>query len=213
MRIVFFDTETTGLLDKNPHAEIIEYAGATWDNGEVSGEFHKLVWPRHGCPDEAAKINGFDAARWSAEGAIAFNAGHARELAQRLDGMMIGGSNPAFDKAMMRAECSRQKLIAPDLSYKHLDLGAFGLLLQLEGEIENARLETLAEYFGIPHEKHTAMGDVRAAIGVWEACHDRFLYRPRIARAGLLEIADQALKDGDTQLEEYARNSAEGIEG
>ncbi len=213
MRIVFFDTETTGLIDKDPNAEIVEYAGATWDDGKVSGEFHRYVMPKNGCPEAAAKINGFSPELWAARSAREFCGADCVNLSQRLDGMMLGGSNPAFDKAMMRAESARLGLKPPDALYKHLDLGAFGLLLQLQGEIENAKLETMAEYFGIPHEKHTAMGDVKASIGVWEACEVRFLREPRIMRAALIEIADQAGKDGDTELQEYAANAAEGIEG
>lgn len=213
MRIVFFDTETTGLIDKNPKAEIVEYAGATWDDGDVSGEFHRYVIPVFGCPAEAAAINGYDEAKWRGAGAETFKVPHATELRQRLDGMMIGGSNPDFDKKMIRASCERLGQPVPDWSYKHLDLGAYGLLLQLAGEIVNAKLETLAAYFGIPHEAHTAMGDVKASIGVWEAIHDRFLRDPRIMKAALLEIADQAATDEDTDLEEYARNASEGIEG
>jgi DNA polymerase III epsilon subunit-like protein len=213
MRVVFFDTESTGLIDKNPDAEIVEYAGATWDDGEVTGEFHRFVLPKNGCPDEAAKINGFDEAKWRAACARQFCGDDVVNLSQRLDGMMLGGSNPDFDKKMIRAECARLKLAPPDWSYKHLDLGTFGLLLQLEGAIANAKLETLADYFGIPHEKHTAMGDVKASIKVWEACHERFLRQPRIMKQALVEIADQAASDGDTELEEYARNASEGIEG
>jgi DNA polymerase III epsilon subunit-like protein len=212
MRVVFFDTETTGLIDKNPEAEIVEYAGATWDDGNVTGEFHRYVLPKNGCPEGAAKVNGYDEALWKSRSARPFVAADRLNLAQRLDGMMLGGSNPGFDKAMIRAECARLELPPPDWSYKHLDLGAFGLLLQLEGEVANAKLETLAAYFGLPHEAHTAMGDVKASIGVWEACFARFMAHPRVMRAGLLEIAEQAKTDGDAELEEYARNASEGIE-
>lgn len=213
MRIVFFDTETTGLIDKNPDAEIVEYAGATWDDGNVTGKFHRRILPHFGCPPEAAKINGYDFAAWKASGAEVMRVADLADLRARLDGMMLGGSNPGFDKAMVRAACARLSQPAPDWSYKHLDLGAFGLLLQLEGVVENAKLETLAAYFGIPHEAHTAMGDVMASIGVWEACFERFMRTPNVMRSALVEIADQAASDDDTELEEYARNASEGIEG
>lgn len=213
MRIHFFDTESSGLIDKNPEAEVIEYAGAIWEDGEVTGRIHAYVVPQLPVHPKAAEVNGYTEELWRKRGACIWNLNNSRELGAWFEGAMIGGSNPDFDKKLIVRESKRAGVKVPAWHYKHLDLGSFGLLLQLEGEIENARLETLAAYFGIPHEAHTAMGDVEAAIKVWEACHDHFMFRPRIARQALINIAEQATEDGDTELAEYASNASEGIEG
>jgi DNA polymerase-3 subunit epsilon len=213
MRILFFDTETTGLIHKNPDAEIISYGGVTWDDGELSGKFQVYVLPKHGCPEEVAKVNGYNETMWRQHGAVPWSADNSRELKQRLDGMFMGGSHPACEQDRVRAECRRAGAPVPDWNYKALDVGGLALPLQMAGEVPNCKLVTLAEYFGVPHDAHTALGDAIAAAHVWEALCDRFHFDPQVMRAALLEIADQAATDGDTDLEEFARNASEGIEG
>lgn len=199
MIIHFIDTETTG-LDPLLGAEIIEIACATWNDGDVSEEWHKLILPARGCPEEAAKINGYSEADWRANGAQPFSIQDAKYLIDRFEGHYIGGSNPDFDKRMIEASCHRCGQPKPKWSHSSLNTASLAWPLWAEGKVEQTGLVALAAFFGIEHAAHTAMGDVLATIAVWEALFDLYIYKPRVMREALIEIAgddqtDAALRD------------------
>jgi DNA polymerase-3 subunit epsilon len=207
MKIHFIDTETTG-LDPMSGAEIVEIAIALWEDGNVTELLHKGYLPKNGCPEEAAKINGYNEAEWLAAGAQTFQIADAKELAELLAGAYIGGSNPDFDRRMIEAETFRTG--QPKLTWRHRTLNTASLAWPLWalGEVEATGLETLAKHFKIEHEAHTAMGDVHATIKVWEALFDRYVHRPRVLEAALKEIESD--EQTDAELRGFARLVIEG---
>lgn len=218
MKLVFLDTETTGLPEDfatdEIGPEITEYAIADWEDGVTSNVVHKYVYP--GNPREVTpggfKLS-FEPALWRERRAIRWNASDDRCMHERLgNGMLLAGSNPAFDMARIADECLRNGATVPGWSHRKLDLNSLGYPLWAEGKIAKTSLVALAEFFGITHEAHTSLGDMLASIKVWEALYDLYCFRPRVMREALIEIADQAEKDGDGQLHEYASNASEGIE-
>lgn len=218
MKLVFLDTETTGLPEDFAAGElgpeITEYAIADWEDGVTSNVVHKYVYP--GNPREVTpggfKLS-FEPGLWDSRRAIRWNASDCRMMQERLgNGALLAGSNPAFDMARIAEECQRSSRPVPDWSHRKLDLNSLGYPLWAEGKIEKTSLVVLASYFGIEHDAHTSLGDMLASIKVWEALYDLYCFRPRVMREALVEIADQAATDADTQLEEYARNASEGIE-
>jgi DNA polymerase III epsilon subunit-like protein len=195
--IHFTDTETTGLDPVEQGAEIVELAVATWDSerdGLVTEVYHKGFLAVRGCPPEAAKINGYNEAEWLAAGAKHFTAADAAELCKLFEGALIGGSNPDFDKRMIQAECHRAGKLKPRWSHRSLNTASLGFPLWVLGEVESAGLVPLAAYFGIEHDAHTAMGDVRASIAVWEAFIEMYWYRPKRMREALEFMAENDLR-------------------
>ncbi len=171
MKLVFLDTETTGLL-QHPGAELIEYAFAVWEDGKViRGIDSQRVLPSNGCTAEAAKINGYTQEAWLAEGAQLFGQADVDNICSYLtDGCLIAGSNPEFDRE-------------------------FYIALSISG-LMTVGQDYLAHYFGITNPgEHTAAGDVETSIKVWEALHDHFMCRPRKMQSALKAIAENYQED------------------
>jgi len=186
--IHFVDTETTGLLDKYPDSEIIELAIVKWQDGDTETVLHAYIQPKKPCPPEAAKINRYTPARWKAEGAETWDIACSKEVSAMLKGAFMGGSNPAFDQQMLKVECFRTGQPMPDWSHRKLDTSALGYILWVYDLVPRTGLVTLAEYFGIEHDAHTALGDCLASIKVWESFCELFMYRPRMMREALEAI-------------------------
>jgi DNA polymerase-3 subunit epsilon len=208
MKLYFFDTETTGLIDKNPDAEVTEIAIALWEDGAVKELYDRPFLPKHGCPEEVARINGYSEQLWKEAGAKPFSNEDASELQALLMGVYLAGSNPDFDKRMIAAECQRVGRQAPAWSHRSLNTASLAWPLWALGEVESTGLVSLTKHFGIEHQAHSAMGDVRAAIKVWEALFDLFVHRPKVYREALLAIAGD--EKTDPELREFAKISAEG---
>ena len=169
LAIHFVDTETTGL---DSTAEVIDIAIVRWCDGDSKVLLNEKVKPRNGCSPEAARVNGYSEARW--EGATPWDKECTLAVHELLKGAYIGGSNPAFDKRMIDLECARTHDSAPRWNHRELNTASLGFLLWVTGEVRGTGLGDLAAYFGVAHDAHTALGDCRAAIAVWEKMFDRF---------------------------------------
>lgn len=170
LAIHFIDTETTGLSD---YSEIIEIAIVRWCAGESEVLLNEKVKPKDGCSAEAARINGYNESLWS--DVPSWDSHCSSEIRQILDGAFIGGSNPGFDKKMITRECERTGFNSPRWSHRELNTASIGCLLWITGEVNSTGLGELARYYGVPHDAHTALGDCRAAISVWEKMFDQFV--------------------------------------
>lgn len=185
--LYFVDTETTGLIDTYPDAEITEIAVVTWCEGDKIVLLHERVRPRKPMPAESAQFNkSYDAKAWA--GADSWDAKASEYISEMLKGQYLCGSNPDFDKRMIAAECFRSGQPRPRWRHRGINTSSLGFPLFLIGEVEQTGLEHLAKYFGVPHEAHTALGDCYAAIGVWEAFFDLYIHRPKLMRDALTEL-------------------------
>lgn len=193
MKLIFLDTETTG-LEKDPGAEVISYAFAEWEDGKIiRGIDSQLVLPRHGCPESAAKINGYSEEKWLAAGAKPWSTEDTQNVCSYLTkGCIVAGSNPKFDVSFLRREFSRAEHMTywNEPSHRYLNTASLGFPLWAEGLIDGVGLDYLAAHFGIEYDAHTAEGDVGASIQVWEKFHDEYIYWPRTMRSALAAIAD-----------------------
>lgn len=200
MKLVFLDTETTGLL-KHPGAEVIEYAFAIWEDGKIiQGIDSARCIPKNGCPEEASRVNGYTREAWEASGAKPFGAEDIDNVCSYLtDGCLIAGSNPDFDRNMLEREFVRMGRSDrwPYISHRSLNLASIGFLLWAEGEVDGVGLDYLAHFFGIDTtgKEHTAAGDVETGIKVWDALHDHFMWQPRKMRSALKGIAENYGED------------------
>lgn len=187
--LYFTDTETTGLIDKNPEAEITEIAVVKWCEGDKEVLLHERVRPKKQFTNDMAraiKNKSYDEKLWAK--ADVWDAQASQVVAELLAGHYICGSNPDFYKRMITAECYRAGQPAPRWHHHGINTASLGFPLYLIGAVEQTGLEHLAKYFNVEHQAHTALGDCFAAIGVWEAFFELYIHRPRMMSEALYEM-------------------------
>jgi DNA polymerase III epsilon subunit-like protein len=210
-QLTFFDTEATDFDDTPERAakvEIIEYAAVRWTDGNAQPICHEYAMPRNGCTEQAAKVNGYTPELWAERAATKFAGQHADTLCSALDGQTLAGSNPDFDMRMVKRECERIARVAPNWSYRSVNTASAAIFLWLSGAVENTKLNTLGAFFGCNEQRHTALDDCYLAIAVFEGLHDLYVYRSKMVREGLIEIANDEKTDND--LRDYALALSEG---
>lgn len=187
--LTFVKTRTTGLLDVNVQSEMTEIAIVNWCDGESTVALHERIRPKRGMPPETAPFNkSYNEKEWSK--VDTFDVHAAAAISGELKGRYICGSNPDFDKRMIAAECFRVGQPAPSWRPWGIDTNGLGFPLYILGETPQTGLEHLMKYFGIERRVHTALGDCEAAIKVWEAFYELYLYRPRLMKTALEELAE-----------------------
>jgi DNA polymerase III epsilon subunit-like protein len=187
----FVDTETTGLIDDYPDAEITEIAVVTWEsnNGDRAELLHAPLRPKKKPPDDIAVHNkSWDPAINLNLDTGSWQIAHSKEISSMLESKLICGSNPDFDKRMIAAECFRTGQPRPKWGHRGVNTCSFGMLLWAIGETPGAGLGHLTTYFKIEHKAHTALGDCHAAIDVWEAFYDKWIMRPQMMKEALEEL-------------------------
>lgn len=215
MILTFLDTETTGLPDKEPFLsapdtgpEITEYAVADWNDGDVSNVVHKLIMPKHAPEPDAEGIvrtaagfpMSFRPDTWKGK-AVHWNKTDDHFMAARLPKAFLAGSNPEFDKARIKWEMARSGAAEPKWSHRVLNTASLGYLLWVQGKVEKTGLVYLAKFFGVEHDAHTSLGDVKAAIAVWEHMYEEFIGRPARWKEALAEIVKHS---PDASMSEFA---------
>lgn len=153
--IVVFDTETTGLAPSKDR--IIELAAIRYTDGKPVSRFHSYINPERPIPPDATKINGIT------DDMVA-------------DAPVIGAVLPAFDEFI-----GDSILIAHNLEFdlryiyysgscvfetkrKYIDtLEQSQKLLKKPRDVDNHKLSTLCDYYGITIAgQHSALADVYA---------------------------------------------------
>lgn len=217
-RLVFADVECSGLADSveeiiaADHLEVIEYAFAIWEDGEVKTKLVRKVYPCHkdalAAAEECAEkgYNHFDRNNWTnqpvgsgqeyrqADFWCAIDREHVKAF---LQGERLAGSNPAFDLRFLKGMFAKHNEMAvfPTLAdHRMCDLNGLAWPLWALRLVEKTGLEHSAALFGIEHKKHTAMGDVEASIAVWERYCEHYIWRPRDMRE-LLEALPGVLDE------------------
>jgi DNA polymerase III epsilon subunit-like protein len=203
----FVDTETSG-LEPLAGCEVLEYAVVRWCDGETETLVHTYVEPKHYVPAKVAKINGYAPELWRKHKATHWALSDGEVLAKLLDGAMIAGSNPDFDKRMIAAEMNRMGQAAPKWSHRSLNTASLGMPLHMLGAVESCGLDALGKYFGLETQEHTALADCYRAIAVWEGLFDLYIHQPKVMRDGLIEIANDELTD--SVLRDYALKLSRG---
>jgi len=177
-KILWFDTETTGLSDKST---IIQIAGIIEIDGEVKKTFNLRCRPFPGSEmsDKAFEITGL-----SKEEVMQYP--DPKQACQELknifaryinkfdktDKFIAAGHNVRFDVDQLTRwfqKCG-DKYLGSWINYrKQLDTLGLFLAMQITGampELENAKLETIAKFMGIEFDAHDAMADIEATMGV-----------------------------------------------
>jgi DNA polymerase III epsilon subunit-like protein len=171
--IHFIDCETSGVTEDD---EVISVAIATWDDGAVDVRYHKHFFCQGTITPEAQKVNGYDSELWwKKKNAQNWYASYANEVASALGDLRIwGGSNPDFDRRMLRATFRRVRVAWPHIGHRNCDVASLAVPLLVCGKIEHTGLGALMQYFGLGAQTHTALEDVQATIQVWERLLDLY---------------------------------------
>ncbi len=228
MKLTFFDTETTGLPDREPFLsspehgpEIVEYAFAEWEDGSLGPVSHHYVKPRNlhllPPPDEEGTyrtLDGFPlryrADEWKHAKAVCWNADDSKRVHLHLARRTLAGSNPGFDAARVDFEVARFGGGFKRVDWDHRMVGTehLGVFLLHQGLIQSRGLGALAEYFGVEHEDaHTAAGDLVASVKVFECLVELYHFRPERMREALETIAECS---PDPDMAEFAAKAARG---
>jgi hypothetical protein len=161
--LCFIDTETTG-LDARIHQP---YEVCTWREDEAEPVQMNLPHTLDHADGQALSIGHYFERGQRAWGAQSIRADVAGKLAQRLRGVTLVGSNPAFDAAMLT-----RVIGAPVWHHRMIDVAAAGMWVfgwdRPKGltDVATACRERGHE---IPEPDHTAAGDVRTTRAVYEA--------------------------------------------
>ena len=170
--ILFLDFETGGLSPRT--TDVIEVGCVLTDptGRTILEEFETRVVPTRPVEDAAARINGYNAEKWAAEGVPLLTA--MTRVLWLADGAIMCCHNTSFDKAFLDASlvATRQKWTG---RYHTLCTVAMASPLLRRGLVENTKLDTLARYFGVDQgEPHRAMSDARTCRGVFLKMADIF---------------------------------------
>jgi hypothetical protein len=159
--LCFIDTETTG-LDARIHQA---WEVCTWLEGEA--EPQTLAMPHTLEHADAAALN---VGGWWERRRQARPQADRGSLADRLHGVTLVGSNPAFDAAMLT-----RFIGAPVWHHRMIDV-ADGAMWVFGWDrpkgLADVATECRTRGYDIPEPDHTAEGDVRTTRAVYEALRD-----------------------------------------
>lgn len=186
MKVLYFDTETTGLDPvKN---DIIQLAGIVEINGEIKEEFNFFSQPfsYENVSQEALDIHGI-----SIDTIKGFPKpetlrirliqlmGKYVDKYNREDKFYAAGMNAGFDLGFLSKnfQKSNDKFFFSWFWGHALDLYELAIILKYKGilKTENLKLETLAEYFGIELKTHDAMSEIKCTREIIRVILDRYI--------------------------------------
>jgi DNA polymerase-3 subunit epsilon len=164
-KIVFIDTETTGL---DPITDLmVEIAAVHLDpkTGEVLDAYESLVCVPKTAIAAAWQPKRFDGCRFH-EAPLLEDV--LKALAPMLEGATIAGQNPHFDLGFLIGAHTDAGLPMPKLDYHTIDTGSMVIPLVMAGVIPGMGLRHSRRWAGQSGEQsHRAMGDVLDCIAVF----------------------------------------------
>ena len=178
MKLLFLDTETTG-LDPSKNG-IIQIAGMVEIDGEIRGEFDFKCQPFPGqvVAEEALKVTGktmeeikaYPPPQEAYRSFCAILDAHVDKY-NKADKFYMVGQNTKFDYDFMTAwfkNCGNPYFYGY-VAYHLIDVIQATAIFTVAGhfKLPNMRLATVAEHFGIPLKAHDALEDIRATRQVF----------------------------------------------
>jgi DNA polymerase III epsilon subunit family exonuclease len=168
-KIVFVDLETTGFSREWDY--IIEVAAILYDEEtqKTLGQFHEYIRPAKRLPQKITEITGITEfqlkdCRTEKEVLADF---YEWLLIQKPD-KVVGHNYKSFDGSFLQAKADRYRLILKEMEI--VDTLTLARQLTKAGKlpVDNHKQPTLAAYYGIVYQAHSAIEDVKALIQVYE---------------------------------------------
>jgi len=188
MKIIYLDTETTGVDPKVN--DIIQLAGIVEIDGQEMDTIELKVQPfdYNNISPEALQVNGITLEQLrtfmppkEGHGQLTRFLGKFINKFDKLDKFTIAGQKVDFDAGFLREFFFKagDQYYGSWFNYRHVDLLAFTRLLRYAGRltIENDKLTTVAEHFGVSLNAHDALEDIRATRELLKMLIDRYLVK------------------------------------
>lgn len=186
MKVLWFDTETTG-LDPVKH-DIIQIAGMVEINGEVVEEFNIKCQPVNydTVQQEALDVHGISIEQirdyqTSVEGKKEFVSIMDKYINKydKNDKFTPAGQNVQFDVNMLREWFIKNGERYGSGSYHNyhmIDTACLARIMTFEGALDttNHKLETLANRYEIKIDAHDALSDIQATRNVYKSLINEF---------------------------------------
>lgn len=169
MRLIFVDTETTGLSPRHGH-RIIEIACIEMLNGQLTGrEFHRFVNPGRQVPPDAIEIHGIDDDMLREQPAFIDIALELLDFVASAQSVM---HNAPFDAAFFHVEFERIGVSAPILANREIIIDTLPRFRRMRPGMP-CGLSRLCDHYGLQpaaDEKwHGALTDARMLARLWQA--------------------------------------------
>lgn len=178
MKLLFIDTETTG-LKPGTHG-VVQIAGIVEIDGQVAEEFNFLcgIFAGQLFDARALEVNGRTVEEINKMPDPLEVYGKLKAIFKKYvdpynknDKFVIAGQNVAFDYAMMEAFWNKcgDKYWYSWVDFRGLDVITATALFQAAGhfKLPNMKLETVARHFGIELKAHDALHDIRATREIY----------------------------------------------
>lgn len=179
MKILFLDTETTG-LDIIQH-EIIQVGYILLDRDPIFGdtivtqkEFNILPLHLESASQEALKINGFTSAAWKDALPFSEHAVHLREMIEYAN-LMIG-QNLIFDMRFLKQAYANLNLEIPRFP-NYIDTKNMAKFLVEQKVVDTTSMDKLCKHYNITFagRAHNALADCERTMKLWQKLleHDK----------------------------------------
>lgn len=155
--LVVVDVETTGL---DPKADqIIEIGAIKMINFKPVAEFSSFISTSIVLSDDIIRLTGITPEMLEDQPPLETV---MADFLKFIEGSLLVAHNAEFDASMIKAACSQMGV---DLEWPYLC--TLKLARELLPDLENKKLDTLAQYYGLTFEsRHRAIGDIKVTCGV-----------------------------------------------
>ncbi len=156
------------------------------DTNEEIDSFHEYIKPNKRIPAAVVELTGItDAKVANCRTEVQVLMDFAEWFTLCGAAKVVGHNCKAFDLSFLAARCEKYKIHFATNEMEIVDTLTLARQLNKEGKIdtENCKQPTLAEFFGIEYEAHSAIEDVRALIKIY-AKMMRFYQKPTRASLG-----------------------------
>lgn len=170
-KILFLDIETTGFSRQWEY--ILELAAEVWDetSKQVVDSFHEYIKPGKSIPLKITELTGITNEQVrNCRSEFDVLTDFCEFVAMSDITKIVGHNCKAFDLSFIREKCAKYKLGWNEDGVEIIDTLAMARNLNKSGKIstENCQQPTLAAYFHIDYEAHSAINDVEALIKIYQ---------------------------------------------
>lgn len=186
MKIFYLDVETTGLDEKKN--DIIQLAGIVEIDSEVMESFKLVCQPfdYEAVEPSALEVHGmtidqikeFPTPQEAYKALIKILSKYIDRY-DKFDKFTPAGQNVPFDTGFLKQFFLKNGDVyyGSWFNYQHVDLMSFSLVLKHAGllKIDNVKLATVAEKFGVPLQAHDALEDIQATRNLLKIMIKKYL--------------------------------------